>query len=338
MVSQLQRKCTVKINWKVCDSIFHIDEIAISGSNRLFAQGPQSIKVKDRIRVFFSTRDSDMPGFFRSQVHYVDLDFELERVLDKSNSPIIALGDLGTYCEHGIFPFNVIQTSRGFIGYVSGWSRRASVSVETSIGIAFGDSKGQRFKHVGTGPILSSCIDEPFLICDPNVTLIEGRYHMWYIFGTDWRLNSNGIPDRTYRIGYANSDDGISWHRQNPGQQIIPVLSENEAQAMPSVMQIDESLFLMCFCYRDTFNFRTGGLTSYRLGGAVSTDLRNWERVDEVFEMSFPEWASEMQCYPNLLKLEEKAVLFFNGNSFGKFGFGYSTISLKELAIVAKLR
>ena len=68
----------MKINWDVCKYPFYVEEISIPGRGDLFAQGPQSLKLKDRIRVYFSTRDTDLPGFFRSQVRYVDLDFELK--------------------------------------------------------------------------------------------------------------------------------------------------------------------------------------------------------------------------------------------------------------------
>jgi hypothetical protein len=328
----------MKINWDVCKFPFSVDRITIPGVTNSYAQGPQAVKLKDRIRIYFSTRDTDMPGYFRSQVRYVDLDYGLKTVLGKSDTNVISLGELGSYCEHGIFPFNVIQTNQRFIGYVSGWSRRASVSVDTSIGIAFGDFSGQKFTHGGKGPVLSACIDEPFLICDANVATFQEKYHMWYVFGVDWQMNESKIPERTYRIGYANSEDGVSWSRPNPGEQIIPVLSGNEAQAMPTVIQIEENFFVMCFCYRDTFNFRSGGLRGYRLGGAVSTDLRIWRRVDSLFEMPAADWASNMQCYPNLLSLGSRVVLFFNGNGFGKYGFGFATTSMKELANVARLQ
>jgi hypothetical protein len=45
----------------------------------------------------------------------------------------------------------------------------------------------------------------------PSVLIEEGVFKMWYCYrgGTDYRSNKN----HSYRIGYAESQDGISWHR-----------------------------------------------------------------------------------------------------------------------------
>ena len=36
---------------------------------------------------------------------------------------------------------------------------------------------------------MTASINEPFLVGDPFVMEISGRYHMWYIFGTKWEMN-----------------------------------------------------------------------------------------------------------------------------------------------------
>ena len=37
---------------------------------------------------------------------------------------------------------------------------------------------------------------------------------------------------------------------------------------------------------------------------------------------SVDDWDSEMQCYPHLFRCDEKVYLLYNGNAFGKAGFG----------------
>ncbi len=33
---------------------------------------------------------------------------------------------------------------------------------------------------------------------------------------------------------------------------------------------------------------------------------------------------SEMQCYPHVINLNERLVMFYNGNGFGRTGIGYA--------------
>ena len=104
-----------------------------------------------------------------------------------------------------------------FYGYTSG-SCCQSVSVETSIDLQL-VMMGKEVCPVRK--IMTASINEPFLVGDPFVMEISGRYHMWYIFGTKWEMNSDvGFPERVYKIGHSTSTDGISWER-GTGRQII---------------------------------------------------------------------------------------------------------------------
>ena len=39
---------------------------------------------------------------------------------------------------------------------------------------------------------------------------------------------------------------------------------------------------------------------------------------------SSSEWDNIMVCYPFLIKKENKLIMFYNGNEFGKTGIGYA--------------
>ncbi|MNT29664.1 hypothetical protein D3C72_1654170 [compost metagenome] len=86
----------------------------------------------------------------------------------------------------------------------------------------------------------------------------------------------------------------------------------------------------MIFCYRECFDFRSQHGRGYRLGYASSVDLLNWNRDDsQVAQLSSEgEWDSEMQCYPHLFRCEGKVYLLYNGNAFGKEGFGLAEMML----------
>ena len=84
----------------------------------------------------------------------------------------------------------------------------------------------------------------------------------------------------------------------------------------------------MYFCYREATDFRTNKLRGYRLGYAYSDDLRTWTRDDNNAGIRLSEdgWDSDMMCYPNLFQCDGKVYLLYNGNEFGRFGFGLARL------------
>lgn len=292
-----------------------------------YAQSPQLLEYRDFVRIFFSTRYRDKENKYISYVAYVDMNKELDAILDVSNSEIISKGNLGCFDEHGIFPFNVIRSDNLLMGFIGGWSRRVSVDVETSIGLSVSEDGGRTFKRIGDGPVLSSTLDEPFMVGDPFVLRSEGGYDMWYIYGTKWILNpKNNVNERVYKIGHAKSIDGINWIKTN--RQLIPdVLGVNECQALPTVI-FNNNIYHMVYCFREAFDFREKIKAGYRLGYATSLDGLNWNRKDKdlILEGKDLEWECNMKCYPHLNRINGEVYLFYNGNEFGKKGFGVAKL------------
>jgi hypothetical protein len=213
-------------SWEKLGKIFDIDRLEINGEHFQFAQSPQVLQFDSFIRIYFSTRRSDRHGKFVSEVTFVDFNDRFDQISDP-NVVAIKAGPLGAYDEHGVFPLHVhrLKDSR-IIGYVGGWNRRSSVSMDGAIGISESVDQGKTFTRLGPGPALGASLNEPFLIGDPFVLQVGEKYRMWYIFGTKWTKNSLGVPERTYKIGSAESQDGISWLKTTEGKQIIPEYTE----------------------------------------------------------------------------------------------------------------
>lgn len=293
-----------------------------------FAQSPQGLVLSDRVRVFFSTRTRDDAGQFLSHCAYADFDHSFQRVLSTSSHVVLPLGDLGTFDEHGIFPLSPFYDGGVIHAYTTGWSRRSSVPVETAIGYARSVDGGRTFtRPLGCGPIVAAAPHEPFLVGDAFVRRFEGRLHMWYIFGTAWKTQAEtGETERVYKIGHATSIDGLAWIREEGLPIISDVLDSDECQALPTVIYFD-GCYHMFFCYREAFGFRTGIGRGYRIGHAVSTNLRDWQRDENsVLRCDGSDWDSEMQCYPQALTIGDRAFLLYNGNEFGRHGFGIADI------------
>jgi predicted GH43/DUF377 family glycosyl hydrolase len=248
-------------------------------------------------------------------------------IIGISNHCVVELGELGCFDEHGIFPINVLRDGNKVLAYTTGWNRKVSVSVDASIGLAISHDEGRTFQKQGKGPVLSASLHEPFLIGDAFVARYEDLYHMWYIYGTKWKKIVESDPlDRVYKIAHATSEDGINWHRE--GRQIIvDRLNADECQALPTVFYMD-GVYHMYFCYRQAHGFRTQSNSAYRIGYAHSVDLLNWERDDSNtgIDVSGEGWDSQMQCYPHTFKLDENVYMLYNGNEFGRFGFGLAVL------------
>lgn len=295
------------------------------------AQSPQALVTDDGVRIYFSTRSADAQGGkFRSRIAYVEMDRDLKQVMSVSDQTVIPLGGLGCFDEHGIFPMNVIRNGDEIWGYTCGWNRRVSVSVDTAIGLAVSRDGGRTFVRQGDGPVLGPSLDEPFLVGDGFVLRAGNQFHMWYIFGTRWTREAEGRdPDRVYKIGHATSPDGRNWTKED-GVRIIPdVLGADECQALPSVAEF-AGRYHMVFCYREIHGFRSEPGRGYRLGYASSTDLRHWHRDDAALGLTGTDgdWDGEMQCYPHFFVLNDQLMLLYNGNNFGRDGFGLARISV----------
>ena len=316
------------MRWVRRGKIFDPTEHVLSQCCEQFAQSPQALVFDDFIRIYFSTRALDQNGKFLSHVAFVDIRKNFRDVIRVSNKPVLPLGDLGCFDEHGIFPFNVLRVGDEVWAYTCGWNRRVSVSVDTAIGLAVSRDGGENFERIGPGPVLSQSLHEPCLVGDGFVKQVGDLFHMWYIFGTGWKRYAVDVaPDRTYKIGHAVSSDGVTWSRKG-GLQIIPDrLGPDESQALPTVVSIGER-YHMFFCYRHSFDFRTNSDRGYRIGHAWSDDLLTWNRDDESprLEVEPGSWDCDMQCYPHVFECDDQIHMLYNGNQFGRYGFGLASL------------
>lgn len=315
------------MRWQKLGQIFDFETSPFAARYLSHAQSPQALVLDDRVRIYFSTRTSDVAGQFLSHVQYVDYGYDLQEIVGYSDDEVLPLGKLGCFDEHGIFPLNPVKVGEKVYGYTNGISRRVSVAVETGIGFAISSDNGKTFQRHGDGPLLSATTYEPFLVGDPFVRQFEDAFHMFYLYGKRWSEPSGEHPaERVYKIGHAISKDGIVWTKDNI-PLITDIIGEDECQALPSVIRY-AGRYHMYFCYRSMVGFRDGKGQNYRLGYAYSDDLRDWIRNDAAsgIDLSESGWDSEMMCYPNVFEHKDDVYLLYNGNNFGKHGFGLAKL------------
>ena len=315
------------MKWKKLGKLFDPTQHTLPNRCLEFAQSPQTLTFPNRIRVYFSARERDHLGKYLSHVCYADFSRDMSELIGVSRHLVIPLGNLGCFDEHGIFPINILRDGPRILAYTTGWNRKVSVSADGAVGLAISHDNGETFQRHGNGPILAATLNEPFLVGDAFVRRLGDTYHMWYIFGTKWQKYVEAeAPDRVYKIAHATSSDGIHWQRN--GRQIInDRLNADECQALPTVICLN-GVHHMYFCYRQAHGFRHDSNRAYRLGYAYSIDLENWIRDDSLagIDVSAMEWDSQMQCYPHVFECDGSVYLLYNGNEFGRYGFGLAVL------------
>lgn len=279
------------------------------------AQVPTAFEMDGHIRVFFAGRNGEGKSFMT----YVDLDkADPTNILYVHDRPIIPLGRAGTFDDEGMMPSDLVVRDGRVYFFYSGWNQRRTIPYHNTTGMLVSDDGGQTFRRPFEGPILDRIPTEPYGAVTPVVLIEDGLWRMWYVSGTSWE-EIDGRYESLYVIKYAHSENGIEWVRPE-GICINPV-HELEACSRPSVVR-DGDVYRMWYSSRSCVDFR-GGRGSYRLGYAESRDGITWQRRDETLDFPPPDaWDVEMQAYPYVVDVLGKRYMFYNGNGFGRSGFG----------------
>jgi len=312
--------------WKKLGRIFNPTEIKNKPWMREFAQCTSTLIFDDFVRVYFSCRPlRDKNGQYVSNTTFLDLDRkDLTKIIRVADGPLLELGELGTFDEFGIYPTCVAKINDLIYFYYAGWTRRVSTFADAAIGVAI-SKDGEKFERLGKGPIITNTPNEPFQFSGPKVRIFDGKLYMFYLAGEKWVLNAQGDSESFYKIRVATSEDGLDWERS--GDNIIDGILDNECQAGPDVFYHD-SKYHMYFSYRYGLDFR-GNDRGYRIGYAYSDDLFNWTRDDANvgIELSETGWDSQDMHYPHVFKCDGETYMLYNGNEFGRFGFGIAVLT-----------
>jgi predicted GH43/DUF377 family glycosyl hydrolase len=316
----------IVFTWKKLGRVFEPQNVQNRPWLKEFAQAPATLIFEDFVRVYFSCRPPmDANGQYVSYSAYVDLDRDdLTRIVRVSEEPILSLGGLGEFDEFGTYPVSVVEVGDLVWAYYAGWTRAESVPFNVAIGGAVSSDGGNTFTKLGSGPVLSYSLDEPFVLSGPKIRRFGGRWYLWYIAGRKWKL-VDGRAEPVYKIRMATSTDGVAWNKVNR-DLIESRIEEDEAQASPDVF-FSNGVYHMFFCYRYSAHYR-GRENGYRIGYASSSNLVDWVRDDTKagIEVSHEGWDSEMISYPHVFELDGHTYLAYLGNEVGRYGFGLAVL------------
>lgn len=315
----------MKFRWEKLGIIFK-PSVAL-GENWSYAQVPFTLKWNGRIRVYFSTRGkTDNAGQFVSRPHFVDyvLD-DFPQSIEKVSEPIMNLGEYGDFDHFGSMAGSVVKWKDKLLLYYTGWDRAVAVPYQWNVGVAVGDDSGSWFTRNLPGPVIGPSPGEGFLFACPVVFQSESELRMFYLGGRKWLRAGDGKLESQYLLKMAHSSDGIHWIRD--GLPLVSTVVPDESQTSATVIKINEK-FYMFFSYRHGQGFREEPGRGYRIGLAVSSDMKSWERSDGDAGLLTSEagWDSEMVAYPHLFSVRGQVFMLYCGNKFGAEGFGLARL------------
>ncbi len=279
---------------------------------------PRPLALADRFRVFFAGRGRDGKG----RIGYVDLDRkDPTRVIGVAPAPVLDLGEPGMFDDSGLAPSSVLQVGGKVYLYYQGWNGTAALPGKTAVGLAESTDDGASFTRRYRGPVLERNHLEPYFVIAPTVLKTDQGWTMWYSPITGM-VDIDGRREATFHMYVARSENGVDWQRT--GSAPLPPSHPTEVSCCAQFARAG-SRWRVWFSVRGATSFR-GGANSYRIGYAESTDGSRWERNDALsgIDVSPAGWDSEMVCYGGIAEADAKLHMFYNGNGFGKTGFGYA--------------
>lgn len=270
-------------------------------------------------RIYYSARTRDV----------VSLPFFIEveagnplNVLYVHDKPLVQPGREGTFDDSGITMTSIVKVGDIKYLYYCGWNKKVTVPYMLSIGVIAVKDNGTVYNKMFEGPVLDRSKNDPIAVSAPFVIYDEGIFKMWYISFTKWKIY-NGRMEPTFVIKYATSNNGIDWNTST--NICINSTYDGESFARPWVLK-DNGIYKMWFSSRGPKGYREKEGQHYMVEYAESKDGEKWECMRDkiVLSKSGSGWDSEMIAYASVIKGNDLYYMLYNGNEFGKTGFGYA--------------
>jgi hypothetical protein len=301
------------MKWKKLGQIYYCKPIDYFLQTH--AANPLAIFLKDDLyRVFFSGRSKEK----KSSIGYVDIDIKKKEIITVCNKSIFTHGDNNSFFSHGVSIGNMHQiNSKKYIQFMA-WQIRKEGHWRGDIArIRLSDDNCTL--KLDPNKVFIGCDEEDkvslsysWVIQDNNI------YKMWYGSTIDWK-SKNG--EMIHVIKYATSKDGEKW--QKHGLAVPYELGVAQAFSRPTVAKDNDG-------YHMWFSYRSGDGTKYRIGYAHSLDGKTWDRKkNSGIDVSDDGWDSEMICYPFVFDHKGERYMLYNGNDYGKTGFGLAILENK---------
>lgn len=279
------------------------------------AAQPTPFRLDERtIRVLAGFRDDD--GVTR--LGYVDVDADdPRRVLRVSERVALDVGRGGTFDDNGVILGDVVRDGGELLLYYVGFQLVAKAKFLAFTGLAASTDDGATFVRRSEAPVLDRADEGLYIRAAHTVLREDGVWKVWYAAGSSWEI-IGGKPFPNYHIRYAESADGVRF----PMQGTVCIAPEGREYRIgrPRVYRTSEGYEMW---------YTKGTIDGdYVPGYARSADGVRWTRMDDRVGIGVSEtgWDEKALCYLSVLRVRDRTYGFYNGNDFGRDGFGLAEL------------
>lgn len=268
----------------------------------------------DLYRIYFSSRDS----YNKSNGAFIDINiFHPKKILKISENPILSPGTKGAFDEKGVQPCAVLKVKNKIFMYYTGWSSSDYIPYRTNIGLAISKNGTNAFEKIIRFSNSSFKVNKHNSIGWAEVLFNNGNFKMWYE-DISWKTKNtleNITP--TVKIKYATSKNGTKWHKKD--MQTLCSFNDLFIISRPSIIFKNNH-------YKMWYSFKKSN--KYQIGYAESKDGIDWIRKDRQVGITVSKngWDNEQIEYPNVFDHKGDRYMLYNGNDYGKSGFGLARL------------
>lgn len=280
------------------------------------AMTPTPFVFEDKVRIYAGFREDS--GICR--IGYVDLSKEdPTKILKISDKPVLDIGKPGTFDDNGVILGDIIRRDNKLYMYYVGFQLVQKVKFLAFTGLAISEDNGENFVRYSDVPVLDRKQNELYFNAIHTIIEQNGIYKCWMGAGSAWQ-EIEGKPYPSYIVKYTESKDGIHFY-EKPLDCVHFSRKEEYRIGRPRVYFKDNKYFMV---------FTWGDINSnYQMGSAYSEDGIKWTRDDSIINFK-PSggtgWDSNSASYGAFFEVNNKTYMVYNGNSYGKDGFGLALL------------
>ena len=275
--------------------------------NSTHAWVPTPIMINKKIcRVFYAGRNKNN----MSQLGAFDIDLNNPKIIRRVfQKPFLELGKMGHFDDCAVIPSHIIKVKNTYYLFYIGWTQGKTVPYIASIGLATTKNLNKKFKRYSDAPILGRTKNDPIFTASCFIQKYMDKYKMFYTSNLSWnRVNNKSTPK--YTIKEASSSDLITWKHE----AITFKHKKNEIAITRPWIFKHNSKDVMLYSYRRYL---------YKIGLAKKIGNK-WIRKDKNIKIQKKNKPFDLmsQEYSSVVSYKNKKYMFYNGDNFGKYGFG----------------
>jgi hypothetical protein len=296
------------MGWKKLGLVFAPPGTELMHSHAML---PTPLVLPDRIRIYLACCDVDLRGrIFRLDVAREDP----RRIIEVDSEPVLDLGVCGSFDADGVNPSQIVARDGRLFLYYIGWQRVSpDIPYRLFAGLAVSDDGGKRFQRHSKDPILPPTKDATLFRTAPHVFPCPHGWGMLYIGGGEFFSSSAGKRLPTYSLCYTTSPDGVRWSPREGVRLLEPNRAQGEIGFGRPVVWHEGAEARLYLSVRTESGYRMVALD----GEAAPPS--GWPGV---LGQGTEAWDAEMTCFGAPCLVGNTEYIFYNGNQFGRAGFG----------------